>query len=144
MSGRVPVGRAHAIMTYNLAVWKWRTGVARPRVDDVLEEIYKDDAHPAMTRFDRRLFEIALRDAFGDIDSDESPFQWEMADFYGLPANWALFCVSWSRIEDVFPRLVEICRSQGLTMYDYESAQVAYDCESEKVTKDKKPWWKFW
>ena len=111
-------------MTYNLTVWKWRTGMPPPRVDDVLEETYKDDAHPALTRFDRLAFEMALRDAFGDISSDESPLQCEMADFYGLPANWALISVSRSQIEDVFSAIGRNLPVSGLTMYDYESARV--------------------
>lgn len=114
-------------MSYSLTVWKWRTGTRRPRVADVLVEISKDDAHPALMRFDRVAFETALVTAFGDLNDDDAPLQCDMADYCGVAANWAGVTVSWSRIEDVFPRLVEICQSQGLTMYDCESQEVVVD-----------------
>jgi hypothetical protein len=114
-------------MSYEFTVWKWRTGTRRPPIADVLAEINKDDAHPALARFDRVAFEGALQRAFGNLDDDNSPLQCELADYCGLSANWAGVSVSWSQVEEVFASLVKICESQGLTLYDWVSEEVVVE-----------------
>ena len=130
-------------MSYGFTVWKWRTGSPRPPIDDVLAEINKDDAHPSLTRFDRVAFEAELQKAFGNLDDDNAPLQCEFADYCGLSANWAGLSVSWSQVEEVFPSLVKICESQGLTLYDCESEKVVVDPE-KRVEPVSKKWWQIW
>jgi len=111
-------------MSYDLTIWKWQTEARHVSVADVLAAISEDNAHPALTRFDRAALDAALRDAFGDLDSDDAPLQCEIADFFGLPANWAGISVWYSTLEEVLPRLVEICQSQGLALYDYQTEKL--------------------
>ncbi len=133
--GHRNVGKTCTIMSYDLTVWKWKTRTRQPPVAEVLAAISEDNAHPALTRFDRAVFERALRDAFGDLDNEDAPLQCEIADFHGLSANWAGISVWFSTVEKVLPRLVDICQSQGLAMYDYQSEKLVAGNTSGNPTR---------
>lgn len=111
-------------MSYDLTVWKWRAGAPRSDVAEILAAFGEDNAHPALTRFDRRDFETALRDAFGDVDDADAPLHCTICDYHSVPAIWAGISIWFSRIDDILPRLIEICESQGLALYDYQREEL--------------------
>jgi hypothetical protein len=106
-------------MAFDLLVWRWASGKGGAEPAEVVEAINEDNAHPALTRFDRGEFESAIRARFGEVNDDpDGPFVYEVSDFKGVPANWINFSVPWSRVDDVCPVLIAIAKSQGLAVYD--------------------------
>jgi hypothetical protein len=113
------LGSGETMMAFDLLVWKWVGGKEATDPAQVVEALYADDPHPAITRFDRDLFESAIRARFGDVNDDpDGPFLYEVSDFTGVPANWIFFSVNWSQVENVCPVLTAIAKSQGLAVCD--------------------------
>jgi hypothetical protein len=113
------------IMAFDLLVWRWASGKEGAEPAEVIEAINEDNPHPAITRFDRGAFESAIRARFGDVNDDpDGPFLYEVSDFTGVPANWVSFSISWSRVKEVCPVLIEIAKSQGLAVYDPQEDKI--------------------
>src|SRR5258706_9954304 len=99
-------------MSYDLTIWKWAAD-ARATPDEIFEAIGQDEAHPAMQRFDVKAFLTSVYANFGgeELWSDETketPFQFEVADFTGTPANWIGIHIAYSRIEEVASKLLRL------------------------------------
>ncbi len=106
-------------MAFDLLVWKWVSGKEGTEPAQVAEALNEDDPHPAITRFDRDLFESAIRARFGDVNDDaDGGFVYEVSDFTAVTANWICFSLNWSQVENVCPVLTAIAKSQGLAVYD--------------------------
>ena len=112
-------------MAFDLVVWKWTSGKEDADTAEIIETLTEDDPHPALDRFDIRAFESAVRARFGDVNDDpDGPFQYEIADFTGVAANWINFSMNWSQMENVLPVLTEIAKSHGLAVYDPQEDRV--------------------
>lgn len=112
-------------MAFDLIIWKWADGQATADVEEIVEAISDDNPHPALTRFDMAEFEAALRDEFGSVNEEpESPFLYDVSDFKGVPANWMTLSVSWSQVETVCPKIVDLAHTHHLAVFDPQSGRV--------------------
>lgn len=111
-------------MSYDFSVWKWKPDADQVDLAEVFRAFDEDNAHPALTRFDRAAFERALAEAFGDVHDVDSPIWCEMADFAGVPANWAGVSCSFREVGNLVPKLMEVCSALGLVLYDWQESRI--------------------
>ena len=115
-------------MSYDLSIWR-TTDTSEAATEAALAGMNEDVPHTSMRRFDVRGFIRELQAEFGgeSLWGDENivpPFDFGIADFSGVPANWVGVNVPYSRVADVLPKRVKVALRHGLVVFDFQTDQL--------------------
>jgi hypothetical protein len=121
---RLRGGEEGEAMSYDLAIWKYRSEPRGLDPREVYASILADKPHPSLERFDASQARKAILERLGVDDEGETPMTCEVCDFTGQKANWLLLNMFGDFAAKALPCMIDAAEELGLSLYDPQEVAV--------------------